>query len=264
MTFPEQLQQHREALEKMRKDSLLIHGKIGKTAVMESKFGGRPYWLKSDAYPTTQAGEPLHLIAQINFDEIEEMIPGYPTEGILQFFIADEELYGADFEHPTKQDTFRVIYHDKIETDLSKLKTDFPYQSDEFYFPISEECKLSFERTSEMLPICDYRFNEITGIEELLETGTDESFDLYDQIEDAYDQLASGQGAKIGGYPYFTQDDPRSSEVYAEYDTVLLQIDTEVDLKIMWGDCGVANFFITAEDLRKRNFSNVLYTWDCH
>ena len=31
----------------------------------------------------------------------------------------------------------------------------------------------------------------------------------------------------------------------------------------MWGDSGVANFFIDSEDLEKRDFSKVFYTWDC-
>jgi len=33
--------------------------------------------------------------------------------------------------------------------------------------------------------------------------------------------------------------------------------------EIMWGDSGVANFFINLEDLKKLNFQNVIYTWDC-
>ena len=32
----------------------------------------------------------------------------------------------------------------------------------------------------------------------------------------------------------------------------------------MWGDCGVGNFFINAEDLKRLDFSNVLYNWDCY
>ncbi|MBO7381562.1 MAG: DUF1963 domain-containing protein, partial [Neisseriaceae bacterium] len=39
----------------------------------------------------------------------------------------------------------------------------------------------------------------------------------------------------------------------------------QIDSKngIMWGDAGVGNFFITADDLKKRDFSRVLYNWDC-
>ncbi|MBF1069181.1 MAG: DUF1963 domain-containing protein, partial [Prevotellaceae bacterium] len=50
------------------------------------------------------------------------------------------------------------------------------------------------------------------------------------------------------------------------YDTLLFQLDSEtVDEEeiTMWGDCGVGNFFINCEDLKRLDFSNVVYNWDC-
>ena len=32
---------------------------------------------------------------------------------------------------------------------------------------------------------------------------------------------------------------------------------------IMWGDVGICNFFISPEALKRRDFSRVLYNWDC-
>lgn len=44
---------------------------------------------------------------------------------------------------------------------------------------------------------------------------------------------------------HFTQTDPREwEEKYQQHDILLLQIDTDDSLNIMWGDSGVANFFI--------------------
>ena len=88
--------------------------------------------------------------------------------------------------------------------------------------------------------------------------------DLEDQdIDIIYDQL-NNSGHRIGGYPFFTQFDPREGEM-EDYQVLLLQIDSDNidDQEIMWGDCGVANFFMTLEDLRKLDFSRVLYNWDC-
>ena len=70
-------------------------------------------------------------------------------------------------------------------------------------------------------------------------------------------------GHKIGGYPYFTQDDPRKDN--DPYTLLLLQIDSDdiEDVEIIWGDCGVANFFINPEDLAKCQFDDVMYNWDC-
>lgn len=31
-----------------------------------------------------------------------------------------------------------------------------------------------------------------------------------------------------------------------------------------WGDSGVCGFFCTPAELKERNFSNVLYNWDCY
>ena len=71
-------------------------------------------------------------------------------------------------------------------------------------------------------------------------------------------------GHNMLGAPYFVQYDLRKNPKY--YDTVLLQIHSELgaqDDEICWGDGGVANFFINSEALAQRDFSKVLYCWDC-
>ena len=65
---------------------------------------------------------------------------------------------------------------------------------------------------------------------------------------------------QLGGYPYFTQDDPRPGQ-YEDFDTLLFQLDS-CDL-VLWGDYGVGNFFISRDALKRRDFSKVLYNWDC-
>ena len=91
-------------------------------------------------------------------------------------------------------------------------------------------------------------------------------YDLPDEIlyEDEFNEF-SGFGHKMFGYPAFTQEDPRSSEKYDDY-ILLLQIDSVGigDKEIMWGDSGICNFFITKKDLENKNFSKVLYNWDCY
>jgi uncharacterized protein YwqG len=43
---------------------------------------------------------------------------------------------------------------------------------------------------------------------------------------------------------------------------LLLQLDS--DEEMMWGDSGIANFFIDPDDLRRGDFSRVAYHWDCY
>ena len=263
MKLPLQLQPFTNALEESRKPNLLIDGKIGKTTPLQSKFGGEPYWLKADDYPTSQNGDPLRLLAQINFSEIEQSIPNFPTTGILQFFVAEDDVYGLNFEDGTNQDTFRIVYHEMIKLDQEKWQTDFPDFENRGYFPIEKESAIFFKVSDEIVAATDYRFNLITGVDQLLESGKDEDYDAHDEMMEEYFKIASGQGSKLGGYPFFTQEDPRAYGDYPTFDTLLLQIDTDDDLNIMWGDAGVANFFIVSEDLKKRDFSKVLYNWDC-
>ena len=86
-----------------------------------------------------------------------------------------------------------------------------------------------------------------------------------DELDETPDWLPDAPGHKIGGYPCFTQEDPRNIPKEDHHDILLLQIDTDNigEREIMWGDSGVANFFISRENLKQRNFQDVIYTWDC-
>ena len=58
---------------------------------------------------------------------------------------------------------------------------------------------------------------------------------------DEFYETASGFGHKVGGYPGFTQEDPRTY-VDQEHTVLLLQIDSDDEVDMLWGDCGIANF----------------------
>lgn len=98
-------------------------------------------------------------------------------------------------------------------------------------------------------------------------------YELADQIfaedEDKSEALyqLGKECSQIGGYPFFTQEDPRMYTENPHHDTLLFQLASEdfdeSRMAIMWGDCGVANFFINKQDLINRDFSNIMYNWDC-
>ena len=80
-----------------------------------------------------------------------------------------------------------------------------------------------------------------------------------------YDEL-DNSGHWILGYPYFTQEDPRGYREDAPYDTLLFQMDSEMRQRadyVLWGDCGVANFFMNEVALKEKKFDKVMYNWDC-
>ncbi|MBQ9683231.1 MAG: DUF1963 domain-containing protein [Neisseriaceae bacterium] len=243
--------------------------KAKKLPLTANKFGGVPYWDLQKPYPVDNQGNKLILLAQIDLAELPPL-PDFPEKGLLQFFLSPDEkyLYGLDLDKPLQQDGWRVVYHENIDKNISEemvLALDIPTAEMSDNLPLSVQYQLSFELKQTSISPCDYRFEKLFKITaEKLKIKFDEDDELLDLIEEeTYDKLHnSTAGHRIGGYAFFTQSDPRYyNEELAEHKILLLQIDTEGD--IMWGDAGVGNFFITADDLKKRNFSRVLYNWDC-
>lgn len=224
-----------------------------------SKIGGHPYLPKGEQYPQSLDGQNLQLLAQINFAELPEN-NDYPPTGILQFFInPHDDLYGLDFDDQQKQDGFRVIFYDAVHLDHSQLQQEFPdLETDDFMSPISGQFAIQFEKSECYIDLNDFEFSK--KVTDPYAQGDDE-----DTFCEEYSETFSSSGHRLGGYPFFTQTDPREyNELIQDY-ILLLQIDTDdVDGKdIMWGDSGVGNFFIHPDDLKKRDFSKVLYNWDC-
>lgn len=238
------------------------------TSLYDSKFGGVPYLPKCSGLPVNEDGQQLRLLSQINFEDLPDNNI-FPNEGILQFYVND--IYNMDLDNQTKQDNFRVIYYENIdlsikEDDVIKKIDDFESWNEDEEFPIQDEYKLEFEIAKEGITIQDYNFDKLFNNEcnkSFINTIDDE---VMDEIYDDEDEQKDGcTQHKIGGYPFFTQQDPREGEKsLRRFDTLLLQIDTEEDEGIVWGDCGVCNFFINSEDLKNKDFSNVLFNWDCY
>lgn len=241
-----------------------------KSYLMKSKIGGVPYWPEGMEWPATKGRSgmiPLTMVAQINFSDMPKL-KGYPTSGILQFFIADSDIFDVS------DDSIRVIYH----TDLKKKQSaEIPittYEDDWGGYPPFTKC---FPVKGELQEVyvnmaCDDWDDYLDPIVKK-EFGCTFMY-LYKQNPPAehaiYDELhktGSYYGHRIGGYPYFTQSDVRSDE----FSELLLQIDSDSvpggsgrNQGIMWGDCGVANFFIGKEKLARKDFSKVYFTWDCY
>ena len=254
-----------------------VNLKNQKTNLTDSKLGGIPYLPKNKELPVDKEGRQLKLLAQINLQDLQGM-EELPSEGLLQFFVLADECYGLDFDNSASQDTFRVIYYEQIdknvkEEDVSKIYNPY-YEDEDEWFVFEGEFKMEFEITEEGMSFEDFRYDDIF-VEKYNRKFPDEPIDAFFDIDkfdsDLYNQVSrendSGEGIKIGGYPYFTQEDLREYN-YNGHDTLLLQIDSfdddDEDIHIMWGDSGVCNFFISAEDLKNRDFSNVLYNWDCY
>ena len=243
--------------------------------IFDSKVGGLPYWDPAKTYPTDSKGNKMRLLAQINFDQDKAESP-LPQGGMLQFFIGGEEMYGLDLDHPTEQKDWRIVYHEKVDASVTAETVEaigIPSNNgddEEVGSPVFRSCVFRLVKKETWLTPDNWeRFDELT-----LEVAKD----LFDQTdaesanevfgEDQYALLEEeyfySENSQLLGHPFFTQEDVR--EEGSRYNTLLFQLDSEtVDKEkiTMWGDCGVGNFFINAEDLQRLDFSNVLYNWDC-
>lgn len=231
--------------------------------IHSSKVGGLPYWPENKTLITFEGISPK-LIAQINFSELTAQgitLKDFPQQGMLQFFVhPEDDMVGLEFDYDRDinhipQSNIKVIYHEDITpaaiftSELEEVSSDYEYM------PFKKQLALHFSLDTDTLSPSDVYQASRLGIN-------------FDQLEDdildqAYDEL-SNSGSKIYGYAYFTQEDPRGYRTHfqAEDDWILLlQLDTDDNL--MWGDCGVANWFIKRQNLINRDFSKVFFTWDC-
>lgn len=254
------LEPYRDAINATIKPYIKIQLGNDKTPTCwQSKFGGFPYMPKEFKYPTSITGEYLYLLAQINFAEIPSL-EGLPARGILQFYLANDNMYGCDLKDPIKQDKFRVVYFPNISLNQQDIIKDYSFlnQLNKHNLPFEGCSSIKFEICQEPISISDYQF--------AIFNSDHTSNDLYDEYWNNF----KAAGHKLLGYPYFSQEDPRgyfldnqqnNSDAYI----LLLQIDSDQnsDIKIMWGDMGVANFFIKRSDLDELDFSKILYNWDC-
>ena len=252
-----------------------------KTPLTSSNVAGWFYLPKTSTIPTTSKGEQLMYLAQINCEELPENSI-YPSKGIMQFWIfgGDYNL-GNDYTKPTSDSKKRVIYYPEIEEHFTEVELSEMYKPEEdkkegeLITPINDGAPfaMSFEKTSQWPLPNDFRFEEIFNEklnEHIEETKAEEGFESYDiGEEESYDiieDLDIPNHTQIGGYGHFTQEDPRMYDDFEDYTELLFQLDSEFgtdDYYILWGDCGVGNFFATKEQIRNLDFAECLYSWDC-
>ena len=194
--------------------------------------------------------------------------------GDAAIFIGQDDGFGIDFDQPDRQKNFRVVYHPEPDPALTleqiqTLKLPTHVEAD-LCTPVIREAAFIAEKTVGYMGPGDCRFEALfreavraVTREDIGEKNEYQYFDKADR-DYFYDQLSTA-GHRLLGYPFFTQYDPREPE--GPYDTLLFQLDSDMaeDRKdlVLWGDCGVGNFFINREDLLRRDFSRILYNWDC-
>jgi uncharacterized protein YwqG len=215
--------------------------------LQQSKFLGTPFLPMGMAYPHDAQGQPMIMLAQINFAEVPALA-GYPSHGVLQLFVSSTEW--------TDMEQYRVLFHP---TGAGAPQTDFSFLIPALYedSPIYLEHALVFRKETEYGGAEDVRFTmDFAGQDYYAYQET-----LPKPQQEELDQYCFNAGHKIGGYAFFTQGDPRDYSAAKRQDVLLLQIDT--DEQIMFGDSGVAHLFISPEALKTQQFDQAYFYWDC-
>ncbi len=228
-----------------------------------SHLGGRPSLPADMAWPC-DAGEPLAFLGQIALSELPQPLAstlGFPSDGILYFFFDQEQsVWGTE---PADKAKWRVFYacSSGRATGAAPAGLKVEYQ----------KANITFS-TIGTLP------DELDGV-----AFDDASHETYLELKS---QL-SGPFPKhlMGGYPDPVQNDDMdmdceimSQRISRDRERVsqaemkqnardwmlLLQLDTDDDLGMMWGDVGRLYFWIRKADLQARNFENVWMWLQCH
>jgi uncharacterized protein YwqG len=230
-----------------------------------SKVGGTPWWPVDEPLPTDAKGRPLALLAQVDLAELPRGVLPLPGRGLLQWWVSPGWSLGQDYSLDISPDALarrhghRLVLH----ADAGGPARGVPLPAkDALPMDPTRPRRMAFTAGSETMGFFDWRFDELIpgGIDAALEAFATPRGLAADALGDALGEIAEPtEGHKLGGYPHFTQDDARRGRPDLE---LLFQLDT--DAAMMWGDAGVGTLFITDDDLARRDFSRLLYSWDCY
>lgn len=264
---------------------MCIHLEDEATSIFDSKVGGLPYIPKNFDVPLDCDGNQMKLLAQINCNDIKEL-KDYPHEGILQFWMTTIWPW----------EEAKVIYHKEVDrtiTDEVIEKIDEFIEDDKHSFPVIGSYRMKFSLSSESMSRWDYRlkalfcqyFTETSGeyISDPEDAESEEVYNVFvgdcEERDDAW-----GNSHKVGGYRYSTQFGSGDYDVYKEgekidihsddADVLLFQLDSDCEfanleththdwIKVKWCDAGVGRFSIKRSELKKCDFDNAWFSWDC-
>lgn len=237
-----------------------------------SWLGGKPCMPAEFEWPTWK-GQSLAFLCQIDCSEVPDGEPGplLPDSGILYFFYdQDQGTWGFD---PKEKDGWRVLY---AEGDQECVERDWPEDMDSY----SRFTKLALEFVRFDTYPDEFRPDHLIDGE-----AVDYGDGYFDWRHDQYESHACHQ---LFGYPRPIQNDtmeeecamasqgidvgdgkaysdPGTAEVRATAKewTLLLQLDSDDDMNVMWGDVGMVYFWIPASALAQKDFSRTWMVFQC-
>lgn len=242
------------------------------TRPFRTQIGGLPDLPEPGLWPKYQ-GRSLSFVAQINLAELphDDAESDLPRTGMLYFFYDNEQsTWGFD---PKDKGSWRVLYAESLPQELPEatFPDDLPalarYRAmvlkavpdTSIPDPFEDETKSDLSKEQQNLVLDFYgRYAELGPPKhQLLGQAMPIQGDMRLECQLASHGLYCGDPT---GY-----NDPRARELEAGVQDwrLLLQVDSDDDARMRWGDVGRLYFWICAEDLRERRFDAVWMILQC-
>ncbi|MEM7345037.1 MAG: YwqG family protein [Chloroflexota bacterium] len=247
--------------------------------VGNSKMGGYPLLPPNFEFPRNK-GRNLDFLLQIDFAELQQFSPAQrlPSDGFLTFFYdLIEESWGYD---PDDLDGFSVIY---FSASANLTPYPLPMQPE---FPITEYFMDFF--LCQTVPHFGSRMAEQLKQEAAINDVFDEYWDFLEEFEYSFRSSEKSGNHHLFGHSANVQGDmqleaqlvtnglycgdssgykdPRAKQLESGCEDwiLLLQLDTDDNTDVMWGDAGMLYYWIRQQDLQARRFDRVWMTMQCY
>jgi uncharacterized protein YwqG len=235
----------------------------------KSKFGGKPLVEPKDFIWPLSNGKPMTFLAQLDLSEISNVYQyeWLGNEGLLLFFYDINEMpWGFD---PNDRGMWKVLFQSNpYEFAEFPLEYDKEYQIKEsFIQPKLVDILPSFDEPSiEKLNLSD---DEVELYFDMIEETQETSHQvggfpspIQGNHMELESQLASN-GVNVGGPDGYQSDEAKQLKSGAKDWKLLFQFDTDDELEVMWGDCGMIYFWVQENKAKKNQFDNSWLILQC-
>jgi uncharacterized protein YwqG len=241
-----------------------------------TKIGGLPDMPDSMDWPKNN-DFPLSFVAQINLSEVAGVLRTelLPKTGWLYFFYDTEEFpWGFS---PEDKGGWRTLYFDGSVDDLKQREHPEEMEELEPFIPCAVEMVSALSLPSEITLSESHM--------ELLEEESDAYIDFMDDLDEeqeietgdhqllghplevqgemTFECEAVSKGIYMGGPEGFKRADTETIRQGARNWRLLLQVGSDDEAGMMWGDLGYLYFWIREQDLLAKDFDKVWMILQC-
>ena len=261
------LSDHRNEIHAIARPAILLktnRAKEDDISVGATKIGGCPDLPPDTLWPTFENKQPLAFLAQIDLAEIAKfgtILNGLPNNGLLSLFsvwgwVTDDDSDPQTPNYNWKvQDGWTIALHTVAGQDLTRREA----PGDVHVFPaaaVEPTLMHSLPNHQQEPPVAALNWS-------------DETWDTFDTMQADYRCIQTIRWLKnmegsyhlLGGYATFQQEYPE--DLLPSGTSMLLQIGSDHNAGMCWGDDGELAFHANTEALGKGRFEDLFCDYQC-